>query len=79
MMHLNIRSIQQNFLNFSSYHSTLSNAFDIIGLSETWMTDSNAEMIQLDTYTLQSNHRRTRHGGGVAIFLKNNIQYNNIM
>ena len=49
---------------------------DILGLNETRLdeTISNSE-ISIDKYTLVRNDR-TRHGGGVAMYIRNSINFN---
>ena len=50
-------------------------SFSVIGISETWLTDSTAELVDITGYSFISNHRKSKTGGGVGIYLHNNLQY----
>ena len=49
-MHLNIRSIPSNLSKLTQYLSNLNVCFDIIGLSETWLTETNKDIYHVDGY-----------------------------
>ena len=51
--------------------------FSVIGMSETWLQDCNCNLYNVAGYNLIENHRSTKKGGGVAIFLKRGISYQN--
>ena len=42
-------------------------------MSETWLSDFNADLYNINRYNLIENHRKNRTGGGVGIFLKSII------
>ena len=50
--------------------------FAFIGVSETWLTDSNHNLFNLSGYTSIEQHRIGNAGGGVGLFLKDHIEYN---
>ncbi len=44
-------------------------------LCETWLSDVNKDLFILDGYSFVEKHRENAKGGGVAIYVKNNIQF----
>ena len=71
--HLNIRSLTNKFEEFKHIITTYNN--DIFCLNETFLDASvtNSE-INVDGYNILRNDRN-RHGGGVAIYIKNSCKY----
>ena len=49
--------------------------FSVIGVSETWLTDCTAEHVNIRGYNFVSNHRKSKTGGGVGIYLQNGLEY----
>ena len=75
LFHVNIRSVPQNFDNFTNYLNVLDFSFPIIGLTETWLSDSNSDLFSIEEYEFIERHRQTRSGGGVGILMKNNLNF----
>ena len=75
MMHLNIRSIQSNLSKLDQFMANLNTNFDIIGISETWLSDLNQNIYQLDGYNHESLVRPDRTHGGVSMFISSLIPY----
>ena len=75
IIHFNIRSIPKNLHNFQNYLETLDFQFAIMGFSETWFTDVNHSLYDIDGYTMVSNYRTVRRGGGVCLYLRESINY----
>ena len=73
--HLNIRSMKSNLSNFENYLQLLQNEFTVIGITETWLNNTTCQLYKMDNYNMIDNHRDDKMGGGVAIFLKNDIAY----
>ena len=74
LLHFNCRSLKRNFDNFSECVQTLNMPMSIIGVTETWL--KNYEMdLSLPSYSFVGNARRGRRGGGVGIFVHNNIKF----
>ena len=70
--HLNIRSIlgKMDTLKISLNE----NPFDILTISETWLTsDISDDEIYIPGYSLTRNDRIEKHGGGTLTFVKNTI------
>ena len=45
------------------------------GITETWLTDSNSDLYNINGFNFVETHRTGRSEGGVGIFLRNNILY----
>ena len=78
ILHLNIRSIlsDSKFEEFQLFLNSVDIRWQVICLSETWLTDEMIPLRQLDGYTGYFNNRNGRTGGGVAVYLDNqNIQH----
>ena len=54
---------------------SLKKTFSVIGISETWLTDCTAELVNITGYSFISNHRKSKTGGGVGIYLHSDLQY----
>ena len=77
LCHINIRSLKANLPAFELCLGQLEMEFSVIGMSETWLQDCNCNLYNVAGYNLIENHRSTKKGGGVAIFLKRGISYQN--
>ena len=76
VMHLNSRSLCKNFDNLQILLSSLKYNFDILGVSETWFNcNTHLEMYNIENYSLVQICRPDKTGGGVAIYVKNGINY----
>ena len=73
LFHLNVRSIPKNFDDLCSYLNMLCTRFSIIGVTETWLNESNAQCYSIEGYNHYCKYRETRRGGGVSLFVKNHI------
>ena len=74
LCHVNIRSIRKNLSELESYLEVLDHEFSIIGLTETWLNDSSCEIYGINGYNTVERHR-TRTGGGVALFIRDNFNF----
>ena len=54
---------------------SLKKPFSVIRISETWLTDCTAELVNITGYNFVSNLRKSKTGGGVGIYLQNDLQY----
>ena len=73
LCHLNILSLKQNLADFERYLNLLDMRFTIIGVSETWLGDCDCLLYELNGYDLIEEHRVSKRGGGVGIFVKNGM------
>ena len=70
IIHLNARSLLKNLDQLNLVLGSLK-----IGISETWLTDCTAELVNITGHNFVSNHRKSKTGGGVGIYLQNDFQY----
>ena len=75
LCHLNIRSLQANLNDFEMYLNSFEFEFSFIGISETWLHDGNCDLYNLSCYTLIEKHRHNKKGGGVGIYIKHGISF----
>jgi hypothetical protein len=75
VLHLNIRSVPKNLSSFDYLLCELEMRFTVIGLSETWLDASNVDLYDLEGYNSEHKYRENRKGGGVSLFVKNEIMY----
>ena len=75
LMHLNIRSIPSNLTKLVQYLSNLNVNFDIIGISETWLNETNKDIYNLNGYNHVSLVRQDRIHGGVSLSISASISY----
>ena len=47
----------------------------MIGVSEAWLTHCTAELANITGHNFVSNHRKSKTGGGVGIYLQNDLEY----
>ena len=69
LLHLNIRSVPANFTHFLSYINNLNHAFSVIGLSETWLKQSNISADGIDVYSHIGLTRSNGMGGVVSLLI----------
>ena len=75
LIHFNIRSIQKNLQKFLNYIETLEFQFAVMGFSETWFTDTNHSLYDIDGYNMVSKYRMSKKGGGVCLYIRKSISY----
>ena len=46
-----------------------------MGFTETWLNDSKASFYSMNGYDHLYHHRKDRPGGGVSLYVKNDIKY----
>ena len=73
-LHLNIRSIYKNRSRFTDWLHGLDITFSAIGITETWLQDVD-HMVDIAGYNFIHNHRRNRIGGGVGLYLSDELQF----
>lgn len=75
---LNIRSLSPKLDALSSYLSGLSIQFTVIGFAETWLNQSNNDLVDLSGYSSCHNVRSTQQGGGVGLYVNDSITFSPI-
>ena len=73
IMHLNVRSLYHKVQEIEVILNML-NFPPILTLSETWLK-SDSLLTDIVNYSLVTSHRNVRKGGGVAIYLNDNVSY----
>ena len=73
-LHVNIRSLNQNYARLIDLLSNINHKFMAIGISETWLKESN-HLVHIDNYNFIHNHRKNQLGGGVGLYLLENLNY----
>lgn len=73
MLQLNIRSIPKNLTHFQQFVSNLSFNFTVLGFTETWLNENNASLYSIAGYDHYYLCRSGRRGGGLSIFVNENI------
>ncbi|XP_068757218.1 uncharacterized protein [Montipora capricornis] len=74
LLHLNIRSLQRNINNLTNLLSSLEINFSIVGISETWLSDS-FHSVDIDGFRFVHKYRQSRPGGGVGLYVSNDIEF----
>ena len=71
IIHLNCRSLPRSFDNIELLFNDLGNPFDYIVLSETWLSDVNANLYAMDGFNLFCCQRISGIGGGLCFYVRN--------
>ena len=75
-LHLNIRSISKNISRLTDWLCGLAITFSAIGITETWLQNADHN-VDINGYNFIHNHRKNKTGGGVGLYLKNDLQFKN--
>ena len=78
LFHLNIRSVPANLSSLLSDMENLDHRFSVIGLTETWLNPSNIDAYGIDGYNHIGITRSNQNGGGVSLFMSNEISYSEL-
>lgn len=71
--HVNVRSLLANLGPFQ--HHVLRNGYDVIGVTETWLHSGvDNDLVSIADYNFFGQNRCNRRGGGVGLYVKNNIR-----
>ena len=65
--------VSQGYLTVQQYNLRIH--FTAIGVSETWLNDHICDLYHIEGYDIIEVHRHSKRGGGVGIFLDNNIPH----
>ena len=74
MLHLNIKSVPDNFLGLISFLDNLTIELKIITLSETWIKPYHIDY-NMPHYSLEQDYRPKKRGGGVCLYIHESLQY----
>lgn len=75
IVHFNSRSLYANFDKIRDYlqHNTMH--FNIVAISESWLSHDKGIHFELESYQLHFVNRVNKRGGGVAMFVDNRLKY----
>ena len=76
LIHMNARSLNKNFDSIELLLTSLQNfPFSLIGVSETWLHNNSPPLFTLESYKMLRSDRKHGKGGGVAIYIRNDIRF----
>lgn len=74
IIHFNSRSLYANFDHIKENVQSLKYSFQVIAITETWLTNEKGSNFILGGYNLFSVIRKNKRGGGVAFFVQKEFQ-----
>ena len=74
ILHVNCRSLPANQLKLNILLASIKHPFDVLALSETWLTNENCKHYPIPGYNFVSAHRSGR-GGGAGIYIKSDLDF----
>jgi hypothetical protein len=76
ILNLNIRNIVNKFDSFKFLLESLKYSFSIISLTETWLDNENHTDFKLENFSfISSSNRNNKKGGGVGMFISDNLNF----
>ena len=75
LFNVNIRSMPKNFDTMRHFLYELNHSFTILSITESWLKQYNRHTYNLKGYNHVSKIREDRAGGGVSLFIKENIKF----
>jgi hypothetical protein len=75
LIQLNIRSVPKNLSKFENYLSNINHCFSVIGISETWLNETNKHCYPISGYSHIGQCRNGRPGGGVSFYIRDPMTY----
>jgi hypothetical protein len=76
LFHLNIRSSSKNFSELESFLEVIQFKFTVIGITESWLSDTNADCFGIEGYQHIYACRKHRRGGGLSMYIQNGYTVN---
>ena len=74
LIHFNARSLNKSYDDLNTLFSVIPGFnFSVIGVTETWLNANSPPVFNLDNYTMVRADRKEGRGGGVAIYLRNQL------
>lgn len=73
IIHFNARSLNANFDSITTYLDSLNVKFHVIAISETWLSVTSKDNFNLHNYQMFTTTRLTTKGGGVSIYVRNDL------
>ena len=72
--HLNVRSLNKNFDQFHDFIKELKFNSLVIGVSETWLKDTPSPLLSIEGFSLFTNNRTEKRGGGVGFYVSDYLK-----
>ena len=74
-LHLNTRSTVNKFDSLKQLINSFKIPFQVIGLTETWLNDTNDDLFEIEDYSFVNVNRYSKNGGGVGIYISDQLKY----
>lgn len=74
-MHVNIRSLIKNFSKIEQIINIAGSSVDILVLTEVNISDNIKSLFNLPGYTMYTELRRVKKGGGIIVYIKNKYKF----
>ena len=71
----NCRSLKANSEALFGHLHNLNLSFDVVGLCETFVNDESRKLYRIDNYTAYHATRKQRTGGGIALYVKSELNH----
>ena len=77
MLHVNVRSLNQNFESLKKLQTTIKFDYKAIFFTEIWCTDDprNQTFCNLENYISINQVREHERGGGICVFIHNSLTF----
>lgn len=78
VLHTNIRSLTKNYSQLTYHISKHQNKIDLIVLTEVNISESLSCMFNIKGYTMHTKLRKSRKGGGIIIYIRQNLTFTKV-
>ena len=75
MIHFNARSLKKNFDKIEKFILYCKIKFDVIAVSENWLTQNETDQFKLRGYEVTHLVRKNKGGGGVSVYVANDLSF----
>uniref|UniRef100_A0A8C6MKE1 Reverse transcriptase domain-containing protein n=1 Tax=Nothobranchius furzeri TaxID=105023 RepID=A0A8C6MKE1_NOTFU len=74
IIHINSRSLVSKMSTIKDYLGKFKSKFKVIAITETWLYDERMTEVQIEGYELHFVNRINKRGGGVALYINNDLK-----
>ena len=78
LLHINCRSLSKNFDSLCSTLDCINIPFTAVAVTETWLKQHNDDVFTMPGYVFLSSNRLQKAGGGVGLYVFDELQYRQI-
>ena len=75
MFHMNIKSLPKHFGELQQYLDMSAYDLSVIGISETWLNENDADLYDRNGCVTIKGCRKQRRGGGVSLYIHDEISF----